>query len=77
MGMFSGIENRTFSESGQGTREKIKRQIATEFTEGTATQEIIYKKTRTNKKQKNILTEDLFELPHLLFFVLVKKRKLN
>lgn len=49
--MFSGVENRMFSDSGQGAR-KTKWQIATEFTEGTATQEIIYKKrgqTRSNR----------------------------
>lgn len=75
--MFSGVENRTFSHSGQGTRKANKTANSNRVHEGTATQETISKKTRTNKKQQNTLTEVCGFSSLFFFFFLSKKTKQN
>lgn len=50
MGMFSGVENRTFSHSGQRTRKANKTANSNRVHEGTATQEIISKKNEDKQE---------------------------
>lgn len=53
--MFSGVENRTFSHSGQGTRKANKTANSNRVHEGTATQEIISKKKRGQTRSNRTL----------------------
>lgn len=82
MGMFLAVENRTFSDSGQGTRKTNKTgnsDIVCGRNSNLGNQIYIYtyKKTRTNEKQQNSSTEVCGWSSPPFFLVKQKKTKAN